>query len=185
MDEPDWHGAGGGRSSLTASPILLSSAPKLQLVGWNGAVTAAATMMAVGRAGDGSRGQEQPQQEQRGLNWGAPSVTAGSSTVAAQHLQQQAQQQEGAAAASSSSSSSSLSTADVMSLDSIRSTLIRQEDSIIFALIERAQFRRNAAIYARGILQLDPSVPDYDFSRTLSFLEYLLLETEKLHGKGA
>lgn len=180
MDEPNGQGAGGGRSSLTASPILLSSAPKLQLVGWNGAVTAAATMMAAGRAGDGSGAQEQPQQEQRGLNWGAPSVTAGSSTVAAQHLQQQARQQEGAAA-----SSSSLSTADVMSLDSIRSTLIRQEDSIIFALIERAQFRRNAAIYARGILQLDPSVPDYDFSRTLSFLEYLLLETEKLHGKGA
>ena len=77
----------------------------------------------------------------------------------------------------------STTTADVMSLDSIRSTLIRQEDSIIFALIERAQFRRNEAIYAKGILQLDPSVPDYNFLKSLSFLEYLLLETEKLHGK--
>jgi len=61
--------------------------------------------------------------------------------------------------------------------------LIRQEDSIIFALIERAQFRRNEAIYAKGILQLDPSIPDYPFLNSLSFLEYLLLETEKLHGK--
>lgn len=143
-------------------------------------------MMAAGRAGgDGMGGQEQQEQEQRGLNnWGAHSVTAGSSTVAAQHLQRQAQQQTHQQHAASSSSSS-LSTADIMSLDSIRSTLIRQEDSIIFALIERAQFRRNAAIYARGILQLEPSVPEYDFLRTLSFLEYLLLETEKLHGKGA
>jgi hypothetical protein len=185
--------------SLTPSPILQLPSPKTQqqqqqqqqqqhqhdrrLV-----VVAAAA----GAGGDGQEQQQSsppPQEQQRGLTWGAPSVTAGSSTVAAQHQQQLQQQQAHAQhrtqPAPPSASASSLSTADVMSLDSIRSTLIRQEDSIIFALIERAQFRRNEAIYARGILQLDPSIPDYDFLRTLSFLEYLLLETEKLHGKGA
>ena len=42
------------------------------------------------------------------------------------------------------------------SLASVRQSLIRQEETIIFALIERAQFRRNDAIYqvptcARGL----------------------------------
>lgn len=34
-----------------------------------------------------------------------------------------------------------------LSLDNIRSSLIRQEDTIIFAFIERAQFARNEAVY--------------------------------------
>ena len=34
-----------------------------------------------------------------------------------------------------------------LTIDSIRNDLIRQEETIIFALIERAQFARNAAIY--------------------------------------
>ena len=34
-----------------------------------------------------------------------------------------------------------IKTRDLLSLDYIRSTLIRQEETIIFALIERAQFR--------------------------------------------
>jgi len=120
----------------------------------------------------------------RRLTWGAPSVT---------HSHHEASEDGSVPSASFISTSSrvnspsavsaSTTTADVMSLDSIRSTLIRQEDSIIFALIERAQFRQNQAIYAKGILQLDPSIPDYPFLKTLSFLEYLLLETEKLHGK--
>ena len=42
---------------------------------------------------------------------------------------------------------SEVSTSDIFSLDSIRATLIRQEETIIFAMIERAQFRRNLAIY--------------------------------------
>lgn len=115
------------------------------------------------------------------LTWGVPSVT---------HIQHETSTTSPPSSSSSSSPShtahhvlASTTTADVMSLDSIRSTLIRQEDSIIFALIERAQFRRNEAIYAKGILQLDPSIPDYPFLNSLSFLEYLLLETEKLHGK--
>ncbi len=34
-----------------------------------------------------------------------------------------------------------------LSLENIRSSLIRQEDTIIFNIIERAQFARNDAIY--------------------------------------
>jgi chorismate mutase len=34
-----------------------------------------------------------------------------------------------------------------LSLDNIRSSLIRQEDTIIFNFIERAQFARNEAVY--------------------------------------
>lgn len=34
-----------------------------------------------------------------------------------------------------------------LSLDNIRSTLIRQEDTIVFSFIERAQFARNEAVY--------------------------------------
>jgi len=111
------------------------------------------------------------------LTWGVPSVT---------HTQYETTTTSPPSPSSSHTAHhvlASTTTADVMSLDSIRSTLIRQEDSTIFALIERAQFRRNEAIYAKGILQLDPSIPDYPFLNSLSFLEYLLLETEKLHGK--
>lgn len=45
-----------------------------------------------------------------------------------------------------------LKTKDVLSLDSIRSSLIRQEETIIFALIERAQFHENGIVYERGAL---------------------------------
>ncbi|KAF8062651.1 CM1 [Scenedesmus sp. PABB004] len=65
-------------------------------------------------------------------------------------------------------------------LAKIGSSLIRQEDSIIFTLIERAQFARNAAVYEPGGVQ----VPAYGCDGTrLSLLEYLLRETEALHGK--
>ena len=43
--------------------------------------------------------------------------------------------------------SAGLSPASQFSLASVRQSLIRQEETIIFALIERAQFRRNDAIY--------------------------------------
>lgn len=62
-----------------------------------------------------------------------------------------------------------------LTLDKIRDNLIRQEDTIIFSLIERAQFRLNPAAY-------DPksnSVPGFDGS----LLDYLLRETEHLHAK--
>lgn len=60
-------------------------------------------------------------------------------------------------------------------LDGIRSSLIRQEDSIIFSLVERAQFCYNAATY-------DPDTFNMDGFHG-SLVEYMLKETEKLHGK--
>lgn len=77
-----------------------------------------------------------------------------------------------------------IKTADILSLDSIRSTLIRQEETIIFALIERAQFRRNSIAYEKGGFG-DLGVPagstPVPGDEKLSFLEYMLVGTEILH----
>jgi chorismate mutase len=84
-------------------------------------------------------------------------------------------------------------TSDVLSLDSIRNTLIRQEETIIFALIERAQFRHNAICYQKGAMgQLgtppgssaradEPFLQDDGSELPQSFLEYMLVGTEALH----
>lgn len=75
-------------------------------------------------------------------------------------------------------------TSDVLSLDSIRSTLIRQEETIIFALIERAQYRQNQAVYEKqDKLGCPPGsvVPEGLDDESLSFLEYMLIGTEALH----
>lgn len=78
-----------------------------------------------------------------------------------------------------------LKTKDVLSLDSIRSSLIRQEETIIFALIERAQFHENGIVYERGgfgsLGTPLGSLPPNEDSDELSFLEYMLLGTEVLH----
>ena len=71
-----------------------------------------------------------------------------------------------------------VSNLDVYSLDSVRSTLIRQEETIIFALIERAQYRRNKKIYDSRNTNLTNSNDD-----PISFLEWMFIETEKLHAK--
>ncbi|PIM98013.1 Chorismate mutase [Handroanthus impetiginosus] len=60
-------------------------------------------------------------------------------------------------------------------LDGIRNSLIRQEDSIIFSLVERAQFCYNDPTY-------DPNAFAMDGFRG-SLVEYMVKETEKLHGK--
>jgi hypothetical protein len=39
-------------------------------------------------------------------------------------------------------------------------------------------------VYEKGLLQIDKTAGDYDFLKSLSFLEYVLLETEKVHGRG-
>eukprot|EP01038_Epipyxis_sp_PR26KG_P005595 gene5595-7723_t len=74
--------------------------------------------------------------------------------------------------------SNDVTTIELFSLESIRSTLVRQEETIIFALIERAQYRRNYNIY-------DPKKNKFRnvYGAPLSFLEWMLLETEKLHSK--
>ena len=63
---------------------------------------------------------------------------------------------------------------DELKLENIRSNLIRQEETIIFSMIERAQFACNSAIYEKGKI-----IPDYNDS----FMFFLLSETEKIHSK--
>lgn len=80
-------------------------------------------------------------------------------------------------------------TVDLLSLDSIRSTLIRQEETIIFAIIERAQFRQNDIVYQKdGLGKFDspigsvaPDTSSDDDDARLSFMEYMLVGTEALH----
>ncbi|GIL64746.1 hypothetical protein Vafri_18627 [Volvox africanus] len=66
-----------------------------------------------------------------------------------------------------------------LSLANIRSSLIRQEDTIIFNFIERAQFARNVPVYTPDAIP----VPGFNrCGRRYSLLEYVLRETEQLHG---
>lgn len=66
---------------------------------------------------------------------------------------------------------------DPLSLDRIRSILNRLEDTIIFSLIERAQFAHNPKIYERGVFR---ELEALQF--TGSWLEWFLKETEAFHG---
>ena len=63
---------------------------------------------------------------------------------------------------------------DPLNLANIRNVLIRLEESIIFALIERAQFKHNKPIYS------PKELPQFN---GLSFLSFFLYETEILHSK--
>ncbi|KDQ11063.1 hypothetical protein BOTBODRAFT_68180 [Botryobasidium botryosum FD-172 SS1] len=67
---------------------------------------------------------------------------------------------------------------DPLDLERIRSILIRLEDTIIFALIERAQFSLNSKIYERGAFQ---ELKDIGFDG--SWLEWFLKETESFQAK--
>ncbi|XP_031491261.1 chorismate mutase 1, chloroplastic-like [Nymphaea colorata] len=62
-----------------------------------------------------------------------------------------------------------------LTLESIRHSLIRQEDSIIFSLLERAQYCYNADAYEGNMLLPDGSQG--------SLVELMLKETEKLHAQ--
>lgn len=64
---------------------------------------------------------------------------------------------------------------DNLTLDHIRHSLIRQEDSIIFSLLERAQYCYNEDTY-------DPDAFSMDGFHG-SLVEYMVRETEKLHAK--
>ena len=76
-----------------------------------------------------------------------------------------------------------LTTSEVMSLDSIRSSLIRQEETIIFALIERSQYRHNPVVYKKGALGNlgGPPPGSTPTDEEMSFLEWMLTGTEALH----
>ncbi|KAF4617285.1 hypothetical protein D9613_006115 [Agrocybe pediades] len=67
---------------------------------------------------------------------------------------------------------------DPLSLDRIRSVLTRLEDTIIFSLIERAQFAHNPKMYQRGAFK---ELKDSGFEG--SWLEWFLKETETFHAK--
>ncbi|KAL3764292.1 hypothetical protein ACHAWU_004104, partial [Discostella pseudostelligera] len=94
-------------------------------------------------------------------------------------------------------SEENITTRDLLSLDYIRSTLIRQEETIIFALIERAQFRLNDVVYKVGgvpglgvppgssSINSSPKSADGDGEEEqqekLSFLDFMFIGTEALH----
>ncbi|KAF9483466.1 chorismate mutase [Pholiota conissans] len=67
---------------------------------------------------------------------------------------------------------------DPLSLDRIRSVLVRLEDTIIFSLIERAQFAHNPRMYQRGAFK---ELIDLGFEG--SWLEWFLKEIETFHAK--
>eukprot|EP00587_Corethron_hystrix_P004303 CAMPEP_0113309564 /NCGR_PEP_ID=MMETSP0010_2-20120614/7555_1 /TAXON_ID=216773 ORGANISM="Corethron hystrix, Strain 308" /NCGR_SAMPLE_ID=MMETSP0010_2 /ASSEMBLY_ACC=CAM_ASM_000155 /LENGTH=400 /DNA_ID=CAMNT_0000164837 /DNA_START=90 /DNA_END=1292 /DNA_ORIENTATION=+ /assembly_acc=CAM_ASM_000155 len=96
------------------------------------------------------------------------------------------------------SESPNMKTVDVLSLDSIRSSLIRQEETIIFAMIERSQFCRNSVVYGSlcpsNLAKEDDAVHKNfgkftaasisngnDSDSPLSFLEFMLQGTETLY----
>ncbi|WZZ67812.1 chorismate mutase 3, chloroplastic [Brassica napus] len=62
-----------------------------------------------------------------------------------------------------------------LTLDSIRHSFIRQEDSIIFNLLERAQYRYNANTYDEDAFTME------GFQGSL--VEFMIRETEQLHAK--
>jgi len=62
-----------------------------------------------------------------------------------------------------------------LTLDSIRHSLIRQEDSIIFNLLERTQYSYNADTYDNNAFFSD------GFHGSL--VEYMVHQTEKLHAQ--
>lgn len=64
---------------------------------------------------------------------------------------------------------------DLLDLNNIRGVLIRQEETIIFSLIERAQFALNNAIYQSDMME----VPGFEGS----FCDYMLYSTECVHAK--
>uniref|UniRef100_V5F151 Chorismate mutase n=2 Tax=Kalmanozyma brasiliensis (strain GHG001) TaxID=1365824 RepID=V5F151_KALBG len=73
----------------------------------------------------------------------------------------------------------SATTDQILSLDNIRSVLIRLEETIVFQLIERAQFARNAKCYVPGGF---PELAERE-GWTSSWLAWFLKETESTHAK--
>jgi chorismate mutase len=69
-------------------------------------------------------------------------------------------------------------TGDPLSLDRIRSVLTRLEDTIIFSLIERAQFAHNPKMYQKGAFN---ELKGLGFEGT--WLEWFLKEIESFHAK--
>lgn len=66
---------------------------------------------------------------------------------------------------------------DPLSLDRIRSVLVRLEDTIIFSLIERAQFTHNPRMYQESGFK---ELTELGFKG--SWLKWFLKEIESFHG---
>lgn len=64
---------------------------------------------------------------------------------------------------------------DALNLENIRHSLIRQEDTIIYGLLERAQYCYNRDAYDPNVFCME------GFNGSL--VEYMLRETERLHAK--
>ncbi len=73
----------------------------------------------------------------------------------------------------------STNAATLLSLDYIRSVLQRLEDTIVFQLIERAQFKHNAKMYQPEAFPELKQKEGWDKSWT----EWFLKETESAHAK--
>lgn len=71
-----------------------------------------------------------------------------------------------------------------IALSDIRDSLIRQEETIIFAVIERAQFKLNPKIYLEGKDSILNAPSNSAVQRLeLGFVRYFLFETESTHAK--
>jgi len=64
---------------------------------------------------------------------------------------------------------------DQLLLQNIRGVLVRLEETILFALIERAQFKKNSIIYDRNAFP--------GFTEGESLVGFLLHETERIHAR--
>ena len=74
--------------------------------------------------------------------------------------------------------------ASAFTLDSVRASLIRQEETIIYSLIERTQFAVNGEVYdKRGATFAEGDIADALKSNPAgcSFLDMMLYETEQCH----
>ncbi|KAL4401159.1 chorismate mutase Aro7 [Malassezia pachydermatis] len=67
---------------------------------------------------------------------------------------------------------------DILSLDKIRASLQRMEESIVFRVIERAQYSHNARMYEEGAF---PELREKEHW-TGTWLMYLIQETESMYG---
>lgn len=71
-----------------------------------------------------------------------------------------------------------MNTEDPLSLDRIRTVLVRLEDTILFSLIERSQFAHNPKCYTKDGI---PALKEHGFNG--SWLEWFLKETETFQAK--
>uniref|UniRef100_A0A2P2JCL6 Chorismate mutase n=2 Tax=Rhizophora mucronata TaxID=61149 RepID=A0A2P2JCL6_RHIMU len=72
--------------------------------------------------------------------------------------------------------SGSAGPANEFNLDSVRESLIRQEDTIVFCLIERAKFPINSPLYNQAL----DLIPNFSGS----FFDFIVQETEAIQAKG-